>query len=140
MENVQKCSVKGINTKQKKAIEMLIYQGLSKSETAEVLNIAPQTLSRWLNPTKNPEFVEVYEKEIETAENMRKRNYKAVAQKAQEKLIELIDSSDEKIAFRACQDILDRAGDKPAENVNVNGVGDKLSEIFNQIGGEGLEE
>lgn len=140
MNNFQKFSEKDLKPKQRKAIEMLVYQGMNKGDIANELKISPQTLSNWLNPTKNEAFVTVYEKELETAENMRKRNYKAVAQKAQDKLIELIDSKNEKIALRACNAILDRAGDKPAENVNLNGVGDKLSAIFDQIGGEGLEE
>ncbi len=116
MENVQKCSVKKINTRQKKAIEMLIYQGLSKSEVAEALNIAPQTLSRWLNSGKTPEFVEAFEKELLAADRLRKNNYRVVAQKAQDKLIELLDCHDKQVAFRACKDLLDRAGDKPDEN------------------------
>lgn len=140
MENFQKFSEKDLNAKQRKAIEMLVYQGMKKVDIAKELKIKPQTLSNWLNPTKNEAFVAVYEKELETAENMRRRNYKAVAQRAQDKLIELIDSKSEKIALRACNNILDRAGDKPAENVNLNGAGDKLSAIFEQIGGEGLEE
>ncbi len=140
MNNFQKFSEKDLNAKQRKAIEMLVYQGMKKVDIAKELKIKPQTLSNWLNPTKNEAFVAVYEKELETAENMRRRNYKAVAQRAQDKLIELIDSNSEKIALRACNDILDRAGDKPAETVNINGTGEKLSEIFDQIGGEGLEE
>lgn len=139
MKNVQKCSENKLNTKQKKAIEMLVYQGISKNDVAVQLGIAPQTLSRWLNPKKTPDFVEEYEKEIETAESMRKRNYKVVAQKAQDRLIELMNDEKSDVALRACKEILDRAGDKPVETVNVN-TSEKLSEIFEQIGGGGLVE
>ena len=117
MGNVQKCSVSKISGKQKKAIEMLVYQGLSKTETAERLNIAPQTLSRWLNREKTPQFVEAFEKELSEADHQRKNNYRVVAQRAQEKLIELLDCNDKQVAFRACKDLLDRAGDKPEDNV-----------------------
>ncbi len=97
---------------------MLVYQGLSKTETAKELNLAPQTLSKWLNPSKFPEVVKEFEKELKIAENMRKRNYKAVAMKAQDKLVELIDSEKQDIAIKACKEILDRAGDIPVETEN----------------------
>lgn len=116
MENVQKCSVRKISTKQQKAIELLIYEGLSKAEIAQKLNIAPQTLSRWLNPGKTPEFTEAFEKELAAADRMRKNNYRIIAQRAQEKLVKLMDSRSKHVAFLACKDLLDRAGDKPDEN------------------------
>lgn len=119
MENVQKCSENKISSKQKKAIEMLIYQGLSKSEVAKALNIAPQTLSRWLNSGKSPAFVKAFEKELSEADIMRKNNYRVMAQKAQDKLIELLECSDKQVAFRACKDLLDRAGDKPEDNMRM---------------------
>lgn len=89
MENFQKFSVKPLKSKQKKAIEMLIYQGMNKSQVASILKITPQTLSNWLNPGKNPHFVEAYEKELIYAERMRKSQYKIAAQKALDRMTEL---------------------------------------------------
>ena len=117
VENVQKCSVRKISTKQQKAIELLIYEGLSKAEIAHRLNIAPQTLSRWLNPGKTPEFTEAFEKELAAADRMRKNNYRIIAQKAQDKLVKLMDSKNKHVAFQACKDLLDRAGDKPVDDI-----------------------
>lgn len=136
MENLKKSKEKRLKPKQKKAIEMLVYQGMSHKCVANVLEISESTLSVWLNQSKNPEFVEAYEKEIEIAESMRKRNYKVAAKKAQERLFELMDDEKSDVALRACKEILDRAGDKPVETVNVN-TSEKLSEIFEQIGGGG---
>ena len=142
MKNVQKCSEIKISKKQKQAIEMLIYQGIPKNKVAEALNIVPQTLSRWLNIGKTPHFVEAYEKELECADNLRKRDYRTAAQEAQRRLIELAQSDDEDVALKACKDILDRAGDKPKDSVTVDvpQVSGKLAAVFEQIGGEGLDE
>lgn len=141
MENLKKFEENKLKSKQKKAIEMLIYQGMKKKDVASELKISPQTLSNWLNIDKCPAFVSAYEKELENADNLRKRNYRSAAQKAQEKLIELAESSDEGVALKACRDILDRAGDKPSENMKVElPISGKLAAVFEQIGGEGLEE
>ncbi|MCQ2484766.1 MAG: hypothetical protein MJ168_05470 [Clostridia bacterium] len=142
MENFEKIKEKAITAKQKKAIDMLIYQGSKKREVAEALKITPTTLSNWLNIGKNPHFVAAYEKELECADNLRKRDYRTAAQEAQKRLIELAQSDDEDVALKACKDILDRAGDKPTDNVAVTvpNVSSKLAAVFEQIGGEGLEE
>ena len=142
MENFEKIKEKEITAKQEKAIDMLIYQGSKKREVAEALKITPTTLSNWLNIGKNPHFVAAYEKELECADNLRKRDYRTAAQKAQKRLVELVESEDEDVALKAVKDILDRAGDKPADNVRVDvpQVSGKLAAVFEQIGGEGLEE
>lgn len=141
MENLQKCAENSLKPKQKKAIEMLIYQGKSKTETAVELKINPHTLSNWLNEDKNPAFVEAYEKELKAADNIRRRNYRAAAQKAQERLVELAGSDDEDVALKACKEILDRAGDRPSGRMEIDiPVSGRLAAVFEQIGGEGLEE
>lgn len=140
MKNFKKFEETKLKPKQRKAIEMLIYQGLSKTLTAQALKITPATLSNWLNIDKNPQFVEAYEKELECADNLRKRNYRSAAQHALEKLIELVDSSDEKTSLAACKEILDRAGDKPSVEVRLPEMSGKLASVMAQIGGEGLEE
>ncbi len=119
MENFQKFSEKTVSAKQLKAINMLIYEDLSKGEIAKALKITPQTLSNWLNPKKTPHFIEAFEKELAVADRLRKNNYRVVAQKAQDKLIELLECNDKNVAFRACKDLLDRAGDKPEDNAFI---------------------
>lgn len=142
MENFEKIKEKEISAKQKKAIGMLIYQGMKKKDVAEALKITPTTLSNWLNIGKNPDFVAAYEKELECADNLRKRDYRTAAQEAQKRLVELAHSTDEDVALKACKDILDRAGDKPSDNVRVDvpQMSGRLAAVFEQIGGEGLEE
>lgn len=136
MENFNKSTLKRLKPKQKKAIEMLVYQGMLQKDVAKQIEVSEHTLSVWMNSDKTPDFVEAYENELEFASAMRKRRYKAFAQKAQDRLIELMDDEKSDVALRACKEILDRAGDKPVETVNVN-TSSKLSEIFEQIGGGG---
>ena len=140
MENLKKFEENKLKPKQKKAIEMLIYQGMSKKQVAEALKITPATLSNWLNIGKTPHFVEAYEKELACADNLRRRNYRSAAQQAVERLIRLIDSDDEKTALAACKEILDRAGDKPSVEVRLPEMSGKLAHVMAQIGGEGLDE
>ena len=142
LENLNKSKEKKLSKKQRLAIEMLIYQGMKKKDVAKELEVRPETISAWLNIGKTPHFVEAYEKELEYADNLRKRNYRSAAQKAQERLVELAESRDEDVALKAVKDILDRAGDKPQDNVKVEvpNVSGKLAAVFEQIGGEGLEE
>lgn len=76
------------------------------------------------------------DEEEEKAERERKRRYKGAAQKAVDKLVELLDSYDDKTALAACKDILDRAGDKPSDKVDLSGTletTDKLDSILRQL-------
>lgn len=141
MENLKKFEEKKLSSKQEKAIKMLIYQGMKKKDVAQQLKITPATLSNWLNEGKNPAFVEAYEAELKVADSIRRRNYRAAGQKAQEKLIDLVDSEDEAVALKACKEILDRAGDQPAGKMKIDiPVSGKLASAMAQLGGEGLEE
>lgn len=141
MDNAKKGKEKKLSKKQRKAIEMLIYQGKKKGEIAEELEIHPSTLSKWLNEDKNPAFVSAYEAELKAADNIRRRNYRAAAQQAQERLIELAESMDEDVALKACKEILDRAGDRPTGKMEIDmPQSGKLAAAISQLGGEGLEE
>lgn len=128
-----------LSSKQKKAIEMLVYEGKKKNEIAEEPKITPQTFSNWLNKNKNPGFVEAYENELENASIERQRLYKTAAQQAIQKLIALTGCKDKRVALNAVTEILDRAGDKATTSISVK-TSEKLSDVFRQIGGEGLVE
>lgn len=80
--------------------------------------------------------MKIREEEEAIAERERKRRYKGAAQKAVDKLVELLDSYDDKTALAACKDILDRAGDKPSDKVDLSGTletTDKLDSILRQL-------
>lgn len=136
---MKECSEKSLTAKQRKVLELVIYGGLTKDAAAKEVNIAPQTVSRWFNQLKTPHFVEAYDAELERAGNDRKRAYKCAANTAVNVLVRLLKSESDKIKLNAAKEILTLAGDDVPLRVDLN-TSQKLSEIFEQIGGAGLEE
>ena len=111
-----------------------MYQGLSQIEVADAVKVSRQTLSSWIN--HNEIFMKIRDEEEAKAERERKRRYKGAAQIAINKLIDLIDSDDDKAALAACKDILDRAGDKPSDKLSLSGSVEttgKLDDILRQL-------
>lgn len=128
---MKKFEEKALKPKQKKALEMLINTNKTKTEIAEELQITPQTLSNWLNKELNPDFVDAYEARLDRADEERKLFYKSKAQHAIDKLVKLVDSGSDKVALAACKEILDRAGDKPGLNLDIEGsLGVKLEDLI----------
>ena len=111
-----------------------MYQGLSNVEVAKVVNVTPSTLSLWLN--HNELFIRTLEEKTAQVERERRRRYKGAAQRAVNKLVGLLDSENDKIVLAACKDILDRAGDKPSDKVDLSGTletTNKLDSILRQL-------
>ena len=111
-----------------------MYQGLSNVEVAKAVNVTPSTLSLWIN--HNELFIKILEEKTAQVERERRRRYKGAAQLAINKLIDLVESSDDKTALAACKDILDRAGDKPSDKVDLSGTletTNKLDSILRQL-------
>ncbi len=128
MKNLEK---KRLSAKQRKALDLLINSDLKMGEIAEELKISKNTLSNWLNADKTPAFTEEYDRLLKLADAARQRVYKSNAQKAVDKLIELMNSHSKNIALAACKEILDRAGDKPGLNLDIEGsLGVKLEDLL----------
>lgn len=128
MTNLEK---KRLSAKQRKALDLLINSDLKMGEIAEELKISKNTLSNWLNADKTPAFNEEYDRLLKLADAARQRVYKSNAQKAVDKLLELVDSKSKNIALAACKEILDRAGDKP--DINLKGsvtVAQKIEDLI----------
>ncbi len=128
MKNLEKSA---LSAKQRKALDLLMNTDLKHSEIAEELKISKNTLSNWLNSEKTPAFTEEYERLLKIADETRKRVYRTKAQKALDKLVELVDSHDKKVVLAACKEILDRAGDKP--DINLKGsvtVAQKIEDLI----------
>ena len=69
----------------------------------------------------------------------------AMVQVAQalQKAAALLDAESEQVQLAAAKDILDRAGYKSSEIIQLDGTlrtSEKLADVFRQIGGEGLDE
>lgn len=130
--DLKKFEKKQLSGKQRKAIDLLINSGKKNGEIADELKISKATLSNWLNPDKTPAFIEEYDRQLKIADAARQRVYKSKAQKVLERLVELSESRDnKKVALAACKEILDRAGDKPGLNLEVEGdLGVRLEDII----------
>lgn len=111
-----------------------MYQGLSQTDVANAVKVSQQTLSSWVNHDEL--FMQIRDEEEAKAERERKRRYKGAAQRAVNKLVGLLDSGNDKVVLAACKDILDRAGDKPSDRVDLSGTletTNKLDSILRQL-------
>lgn len=128
MKNLEKTT---LSAKQRKALDLLMNSDLKHGEIAEELKISKNTLSNWLNSEKTPAFTDEYDRLLKMADETRQRVYKTKAQKALDKLVELVDSGNKTVALAACKEILDRAGDKP--DINLKGsvaVSQKIEDLI----------
>ena len=102
-----------LNPKQKKCIEMLLEGDKTQKQIASELKVSENTIGNW---KKNEEFDAEYTASLKLA-------MKGVATKAFKTEIKLLSARSEMVRLMAAKDLLDRAGFKPDDNVNVNGVG-----------------
>jgi|AKYZ01.1.fsa_nt_gi Sigma-70, region 4. len=117
--------------KQRDVVEMLIYSGKTQRRIALELGMDETTISKWLN--KHDEFQAYYNQELEKAKNYRQQKYKRYAQRAVDRLIYLLDAENENVQLASAKEILDRAGDKVDDNVNVNVDIERSTNLINSI-------
>jgi len=96
-----------LNTRQLRAIELLVYTSKQKQEVAKEVGVSGTTMSTWL---KKAEFQEAIKAEMN-------RGFQPLAYKARRRLDNLIDSDNEQIALAASKDALDRAGFSATQKV-----------------------
>lgn len=126
---------KQLHQKQRKVIELLIYQGKSQAEAAEQVHVTETTVSLWMN--RNETFIAAYDDELKRAKAQRNRKYKTIAQKAVRKLDELMDCGDYKVELAAVKEVLTLSGDKEDDrNANTNSSLDRILEAVGGIGNE----
>lgn len=102
-----------LNTKQKKCIELLVAGDKTQKQIAEILHVSENTISNW---KKHEEFISEYTSSL-------KSSMKDVAAKAFNTEISLLKARSEMVRLMAAKDILDRAGFKPDDKVNLIGSG-----------------
>ena len=114
----KKC--KQITPKQRKAIQLLVYEGYSQAQACKEVGVNKTSMSKWMN--HNERFIEAFNKELHVAQSYRTRAYKCYAQQAIATIVNLAKSADnETVRLNAAKEILDRAGDKPVDKVEYNG-------------------
>ncbi len=109
---------KKLKPKQEQCLDLLIKnykttgKGMTLEEIAAAVGVSRQTVSKWMNHDEL--FRAEYDRRI------RELNKYATAY-AMSTLIELLESKHAPTRLGAAKDLLDRAGMKPAEDVNLHG-------------------
>lgn len=99
-----------LNPKQKKCIEMMVEGSFTQKQIAETLNVSENTVCNW---KKNDEFMSEYNTTL-------KSNINQVAAKAFDTQMKLLNARSEMVRYMVSKDILDRAGFKPSNDINLN--------------------
>lgn len=123
---------KQLSRNQIKAIEILAFEGATQREVATRLELHENTITNW---KKDNQFI----RELDKAN---RQSINAASSKALGVMLSLLKADSEMVQYNAAKDILDRAGYKPSDNVNlgVQPRTDKLDDILRQLGGKGLED
>ena len=120
-----------LSPKQEKALDLIIKyyksngKGMTIEEIAEAVGVSRQTVSTWMN--HNELFREEYDRRI------RELNKYATAY-AMNTMIELLECNHVPTRLGAAKDLLDRAGFKPAESLNLHTDADPVV-IVDDMGG-----
>ena len=99
-----------LNPKQRKCIEFMIEGNMTQKQMAEQLNVTENTISNW---KKNEEFMSEYNTTL-------KSNINAVAAKAFSTQMKLLSARSEMVKYMVSKDILDRAGFKPSDKIDLS--------------------
>ena len=99
-----------LNPKQKKCIELMIDGTTTQKQIAEQLNVSENTISNW---KKNDEFMGEYNTALKSSINL-------VAAKAFSTQMKLLNARSEMVRYMVSKDILDRAGFKASEKIDLS--------------------
>lgn len=136
----------GLSPRAKRAVRMHV-SGMANIDIAQILGMAPGTVSRNINSeagkayidelsgTQDSLFIEKLVKEesaVTNAERVR-QILEEESVPTINKLLELRDSTDEKVALSAANSLLDRAGHKAKDAVEVGGKLEASPELLGAI-------
>lgn len=99
------------------AIELMISTNMTQLQIAEAVGVCDETVYRW---TKKP----IFQAKLEEENKKRFRSLAIEAQKEMERLA--LKGKQEYTRLQACKDILDRAGYKPKEEIDLGGIDIKI--------------
>lgn len=100
-----------LSKKQIKCLGLLVSAEMTQKQIAAEIKVSEQTICAW---KKDAEFIEGYN-------NLMRSTVRSVSAKALKTLVSLLDAESEQVRLNAAKDILDRAGFKPEEKVEING-------------------
>ena len=97
-----------LTSNQKKAIQMLVYDGLTQTEVASRLGLSINAVNGWVN--KNMLFIEHYQKEIDKQAQISRTKFKLKISYAADLLFRLAENSEnDMVRLNAVKEILSRA-------------------------------
>lgn len=99
-----------LNEKQQKCIFLMVSDNKTQKQIAKEIKVSENTICDW---KKDQEF----KNEIQKRMNDR---FGSLAIQAQKELAKLLKTKNEKVKIQAIKDVLDRAGYKPKERVEVS--------------------
>ena len=99
-----------LSAKMLKCINLMVYTDMKKQEIAEELNVAGNTISRWMDR-------EDFQDELR---NEMHRGFNSLALKARKKLDKLMDSNNDVVALGACKEVLNKAGYMETQKIDAN--------------------
>jgi len=94
-----------LSDRQKKAIYLLLHKNYTKAEVAEELDVSASTVYAWLS--RNAVFAEAYREEEDLIRVARVKEYKQKAEKAIEKLVELLNCGNERVELSAAKELIE---------------------------------
>lgn len=114
VKNNQQTGIKNLTAVHRRCIEMLVHREgwMTDGVIAEAVGVAPETLSRW---KKSKVFSEALDKAISEEERWRRKQYRTKANRAAERLAELMESKHPPTAIAAVKEMLRLAGDAAPE-------------------------
>ena len=94
-------ALNSLHEKHLQAIQILVYEGLNKGDTARKIGVAPETVSEWF---KTPMFIEALAAEM-------RLSFSEIAAIAKEKALSIMKNTEnDSVALKAAHDFMDRAG------------------------------
>lgn len=98
-----------LSSKQQKCVGLMALGDRTQKQIAETIHVTEATICNW---KKNAEFMTAYTAAL-------KNSMREVAARAFKTELSLLSARSEKVRLMAAKDILDRAGFKPDDNINL---------------------
>lgn len=98
-----------LNEKQQKCIILMVTGNKTQKQIAKEIQVTENTICDW---KKDEEFKNEIQKQMND-------NFGSLAIEAQKQLAKLLKTKNEKVKIQAIKDVLDRAGYKPKEQLEV---------------------
>ena len=126
---------------QQRFIQLYMTGQYSIRQLAEILDMEPNSLSRWL---RRDDVSKVINQMQEDIHNQVSSQLKSLTTQAVSRLTQLVDSKVDGVALQAVNTILDRAGHRSKQEININKTvttfEEKMNTLLEGVDVEDLEE